>query len=102
MNTFSSPRHSEMLWWQPLADTPMNGLGMKHGNTFSSRPTCLQIWRKVLRLSAVASARSKLKFSSIWPGASSWSPWIMSSPIAWPYSITLWMIGCSSENWSMW
>ena len=29
-----------MLWWQPFADTPMNGLGMKHGNTLSSRPTC--------------------------------------------------------------
>ena len=65
MKAFVSPSHSEMLWWQPLADTPMNGLGMKHGNTFSSRPTCLQIWRKVERLSAVCSARSKLKLSSI-------------------------------------
>ena len=31
MNTFSSPRQSEMLWWQPLAETPMNGFGMKQG-----------------------------------------------------------------------
>ena len=30
-NMFSSPCQSEMLWWQPLADTPMNGLGMKQG-----------------------------------------------------------------------
>ena len=102
MNAFSSPRQSEMLWWQPLAETPMNGFGMKHGNAFNSRPTWRQTCRNVERLSAVFSARSKLKFSSIWPGASSWSPWIMSSPSAWPYSITLWMIGWSSENWSMW
>ena len=45
MNMFSSPCQSERLWWQPLADTPMNGLGMKHGNTPSSRPTCRQICR---------------------------------------------------------
>ena len=45
MKTFSSPRQSEMLWWQPFAETPMNGFGMKHGNASSSRPTCLQIWR---------------------------------------------------------
>ena len=32
MNAFSSPRQSEMLWWQPFAETPMNGFGMKHGN----------------------------------------------------------------------
>jgi len=44
-NMFSSPCHSEMLWWQPFADTPMNGLGMKHGNAPSSRPTCRQICR---------------------------------------------------------
>ena len=31
MNMLTSPCHSEMLWWQPLAETPMNGLGMKHG-----------------------------------------------------------------------
>ena len=68
MNAFSSPRQSEMLWWQPLAETPMNGFGMKHGKAPSSRPTCLQTWRNVERLSAVFSARSKLKFSSIWPG----------------------------------
>ena len=43
MNAFSSPRQSEMLWWHPFAETPMNGFGMKHGKTFSSRPTCLQI-----------------------------------------------------------
>ena len=30
-----------MLWWQPFAETPMNGLGMKHGNAPSSRPTGL-------------------------------------------------------------
>ena len=102
MNAFSSPRQSEMLWWQPFAETPMNGFGMKHGKAPSSRPTCRQTCRNVERLSAVCSARSKLKLSSIWPGASSWSPWIMSSPSACPYSITLWMIGCSSLNWSMW
>ena len=45
MNAFSSPFHREMLWWQPFAETPMKGLGMKHGNAPSSRPTCLQIWR---------------------------------------------------------
>ena len=45
MNLFSSPSHSEMLWWQPFADTPMNGFGMKHANAPSSRPTCRQIWR---------------------------------------------------------
>ncbi len=44
-NTFSSPCQSEMLWWQPLADTPMNGLGMKQGKAPISRPTCRQIWR---------------------------------------------------------
>ena len=102
MKTFSSPRQMEMLWWQPFAETPMNGFGMKHGKAPSSRPTCLQIWRKVERLSAARSARSKPKLSSIWPGASSWSPWIMSRPSFWPYSITLLMIGWSSENWSMW
>ncbi len=42
MNAFRSPRQSEMLWWQPLAETPMNGFGMKHGNALSSRPT----WRQ--------------------------------------------------------
>ena len=99
---FSSPSQSEMLWWQPFAETPMKGFGMKHGKAPSSRPTCLAIWRKVERLSAVFSARSKPKFSSICPGASSWSPWIMSSPSFWPYSTILWMIGWSSENWSMW
>src|SRR5215475_7432107 len=30
MNRFSSPFQSEMLVWQPLADTPTNGFGMKH------------------------------------------------------------------------
>ena len=40
---FSSPFHSEMLWWQPFAETPMNGFGMKHGKAPSSRPTALQI-----------------------------------------------------------
>ena len=40
-----SASHSEMLWWQPLADTPMNGLGMKHGKAPSSRPTCLHTCR---------------------------------------------------------
>ena len=38
MNAFSSPRQSEMLWWQPLAETPMNGFGMKHGNAFELAP----------------------------------------------------------------
>ena len=99
---FSSPCHSEMLWWQPFADTPMNGFGMKHANASISRPTWRQICRYVVRRSAVNSARSNMKFSSSWPGASSWSPWIMSRPIALPYSMTLWMIGWSSENWSMW
>ena len=80
----------------------MNGLGMKQGKASISRPTALHTWRKVLRLSAVSSARSKPKLSSIWPGASSWSPWIMSSPSLPQYSTTLWMIGWSSENWSMW
>ena len=91
-----------MFVWQPFAETPMNGFGMKHGKTPSSRPTCFAIWRNVERLSAVCSARSKPKLSSIWPGASSWSPWIMSSPSFCPYSTILWMIGWSSENWSMW
>ena len=68
---FSSPRQSEMLWWQPFAETPMNGFGMKQGNAPSSRPTALQIWRNVEMLSAVFSPRSKPKLSSIWPGASS-------------------------------
>ena len=45
MNLLSSPSHSEMLWWQPLADTPMNGLGMKQGKAPSSRPTCLHTCR---------------------------------------------------------
>ena len=45
MNMFLSPCHSEMLWWQLLAETPMNGLGMKQGKAPISRPTCLQIWR---------------------------------------------------------
>ena len=45
MNLLSSPSHREMLWWQPLAETPMNGLGMKHGNACISRPTCLHTWR---------------------------------------------------------
>ena len=102
MKTFSSPRQSEMLWWQPLAETPMKGFGMKHGKAPSSRPTALQICRKVERLSAVFSARSKPKLSSSWPGASSWSPQIMSSPMCCPYSTTLWMSGWSSANWSMW
>ena len=44
-NTFSSPFQSEMLWWQPLAETPMNGFGMKHGKAPISRPTWLQTWR---------------------------------------------------------
>ena len=44
-NTFSSPRQSEMLWWQPFADTPMNGFGMKQGKAPSSRPT----WRQTCR-----------------------------------------------------
>ena len=79
---FSSSFQREMFVWQPFAETPMNGFGMKHGKAPSSRPTCFAIWRKVERLSAVFSARSKPKFSSIWPGASSWSPWIMSSPSA--------------------
>ena len=43
--TFSSPRHSEMLWWQPFADTPMKGFGMKHGKARISRPTWRQTWR---------------------------------------------------------
>src|SRR5215471_9176684 len=30
-NMFSPPCQSEMLWWQPFAETPMNGLGMKQG-----------------------------------------------------------------------
>ena len=102
MNVFSSPFQSEMLWWQPFAETPMNGFGMKHGNTLNSRPTCRQTWRNVDRLSAVRSARSNSKFSSSWPGASSWSPWIMFRPRPPQYSITLWMIGWNSENWSMW
>ena len=46
----------------------------------------------------MTSARSKLKFSSSWPGASSWSPWIMSRPIFWEYSITLWMTGWNSRE----
>ena len=45
MNMFTSPCHNEMLWWQPLAETPMNGLGMKQGNSPDSRPTCRQILR---------------------------------------------------------
>ena len=45
MNMLTSPCHSEMLWWQPLADTPMKGLGMKHGNRPNSRPTWRHTWR---------------------------------------------------------
>jgi hypothetical protein len=52
-----------MLWWQPFAETPMNGFGMKQGNTRSSRPTCVQTCLNVERLSAVCSARSKMKLS---------------------------------------
>jgi hypothetical protein len=37
--------HSEMLWWQPLADTPMNGLHMKQAMMPNSRATWPQIWR---------------------------------------------------------
>ena len=58
--------------------------------------------RTVVSRSAVSSARSNIQLSSSWPGASSWSPWIMSRPIAFEYSMTLWMTGWSSENWSMW
>ncbi len=65
MKAFVSPSQSEMLWWQPFADTPMNGFGMKQGKAPSSRPTALQICRNVERLSAVFSARSKPKLSSI-------------------------------------
>ena len=42
---FTSSSHSEMLWWQPLAETPMNGLGMKQGKRPNSRPTCRHTWR---------------------------------------------------------
>ncbi len=42
-NRFSSPSHSEMLWWQPFAETPMKGFGMKHAKAPSSRPT----WRQI-------------------------------------------------------
>ena len=42
-----------MFVWQPFAETPMNGFGMKHGKTPSSRPTCFAICRNVERLSAV-------------------------------------------------
>ena len=80
----------------------MKGLGMKQGNRPNSRPTCRHTWRYVVRRSAVSSARPKVKFSSSCPGASSWSPWIMSRPMAVEYSITLWITGWSSENWSMW
>ena len=36
---------SEMLVWQPLAETPMNGLDMKQAIRPNSRATCEQIWR---------------------------------------------------------
>ena len=78
----SPPRHSEMLWWQPEADTPMNGFDRKQAMRLNSRATWAQIWRYVVSRSAVRSASSKVKFSSSWPGASSWSPWIMSRPMA--------------------
>ena len=58
MNMFSSPCHSEMLWWQPFAETPMNGFGMKHANASISRPTWRQICRYVVSRSAVSSALS--------------------------------------------
>ncbi len=45
MKAFSSPFQREMLWWQPLAETPMNGFGMKHGKAPISRPT----WRQICR-----------------------------------------------------
>jgi hypothetical protein len=45
MNLLVSPSHNEMLWWQPLAETPMKGLGMKQGKACISRPTCLHTWR---------------------------------------------------------
>ena len=44
-NMLTSSCHSEMLWWHPLAETPMNGLGMKQGNRPNSRPTCRHTWR---------------------------------------------------------
>src|SRR5665811_310416 len=37
-----------MLWWQPLADTPMKGLHMKQAMMPNSRATCAQIWRQVV------------------------------------------------------
>ena len=37
-NMLTSSCHSEMLWWHPLADTPMNGLGMKHGKSAELPP----------------------------------------------------------------
>ena len=43
--SFLPPRHSEMLWWQPLAETPMKGLHMKQAMMPNSRATCAQIWR---------------------------------------------------------
>ncbi|WP_202034944.1 hypothetical protein SALCHL_006442 [Streptomyces albus subsp. chlorinus] len=52
-------------------------------------------------LPAVVPASSNAKSSPNWPGASSWSPWIMVSPIASLYSWTRWITGRSSENWSM-
>ena len=41
----SPPDQSEMLVWQPLADTPMNGLDMKQAIRPNSRATWAQIWR---------------------------------------------------------
>ena len=43
--TSSPPLQNEMLWWQPEADTPMNGFDMKQAMRLNSRATWAQIWR---------------------------------------------------------
>src|SRR5207244_4392723 len=76
------PRHSDRLWWQPEAETPMNGFVMKQAIRLNSRATWAQIWRYVVSRSAVRRQSSYIQVSSSCPGASSWSPWIISRPPA--------------------
>ena len=102
MNTFSSPRQMEMLWWQPFAEIARERLRheAREGAELPADPPADLAEGGQAVGGPFRAVEAEVE--PIWPGASSWSPWIMSRPSCWPYSITLLMIGCSSENWSMW
>ena len=68
------PRQKLMLWWQPEADTPMNGFDMKARDEIVL--ACDLGADLAVGGEAIGGAQRivEREVSSSWPGASSWSP----------------------------